>query len=285
MLRYFAAGERQLGDYPMPPHVRVNWEFLAVVRGKLSPCFKETDKVRPVADTLWVFPPGCVHGWIGEPRRACEVVVIHFSTVPEALERFVGERGHLVAPLAKPDKRLLVRLSRSLKQHYWQPSLVGDVYCQRALMDLSLILIRGIKESRQTNQAGVHLTRILDWEKWLRLHLGELPSIAKGARAVGISSSQLRRIFQRIKKRNPKQVFDKIRFDKAMHLMAESDAKLEKIAAESGFSSATNFCRAFKAHVGKSPTSWRREIYIQYKKPRAAEKATHEHHGRRYREL
>lgn len=285
MLRYFGAGERQLGDYPMPPHVRVNWEFLAVIHGKLAPYFNETDRSRPVADTLWIFPPGYVHGWIGESGRRCEVVVVHFSTVPGALERVVGDHGYLAAGLTGADKRLLVRLGKSLKRHYWRPTLLGEIYCERALMDLSLVLMREAKESRQPNQTGVQLNRILEWEKWLQSHLDKAPSISSAARAVGISPSQLRRIYQRVKKKNPQQVLNKIRFDKAMHLMAESDAKLEKIAAESGFSSATNFCRAFKTYVGKSPTSWRREIYIQYKKPREAEKSAYGHHGRRYREL
>jgi AraC-like DNA-binding protein len=44
-----------------------------------------------------------------------------------------------------------------------------------------------------------------------------------------------------------------------MHLMAKADAKLEGIAAESGFSSETNFCRAFKSHIGKTPTAWRKK--------------------------
>jgi len=285
MLRYLGLGERQLGDFPMPPHTRVNWEFMGVVRGTLAPVFEGARDLPPVADTLWLFPPGFVHGWTGEARRTCEIVVIHFSAVPGVLEQVVSEYGHLSAKLSASDKRLLLRLGQTLKPHYWHPVLVSEIHCERALMDLSLIVMRGVKESREPHQAGVSLSKVLDAENWFKRHLEAHPSIEDAAKAVGTSPSQLRRSFRKVRKIKPKQLLNKIRFDKAMHLMAESDAKLERIAVESGFSNATNFCRAFKAFVGKSPTAWRREIYIQYKKPRDTEKTEYWQHGRRYREL
>jgi len=269
----------------MPPHMRVNWEFLAVLRGELAPFAHESEKSELRTDTLWLFPPGYVHGWRGKPGRACEVVVIHFNAVPGPIERVVGEHGFLSAPLTAADKSMLIRLGKSLRRHYWRPVLVSEIYTERALMDLSLVLMRHVRESEESYIAGVSLNKVIDAEGWLRRNIKESPSIAKAARAVGLSASQLRRIFYKIRKTKPQQILNKVRFDKAMHLMAESDTKLEQIAAESGFSSAANFCRAFKAYVGKSPTTWRREIYIQYKKPREIEKAQYDHHGRRYREL
>jgi AraC-like DNA-binding protein len=285
MLRYLSLGERSLGDYPMPPHVRVNWEFLACTRGKLAPTFGGKRESNPVANTLWLFPPGMAHGWIGEAHQSCEIAVFHFSEVPEQVERFVTERGYLAVSLTATDRQLVIRLNKGLKPHYWRLSPLGEIYSLRALLDLSLMLMKRFKESHEPIQGGVKLTRMIEWEKWLRRHLDEAPTIEKAARAVGISSCQLRRICQSIKKRSPQEAFNKIRFDRAMHLMAESDAKLDRVATETGFSTASNFCRAFKAFVGRSPTAWRREIYIQYKKPRESEKDLHEHHGRRYREL
>lgn len=37
MLRYLGIGKRSLGEVPMPPHKRMNWEFLAVIRGWCAP--------------------------------------------------------------------------------------------------------------------------------------------------------------------------------------------------------------------------------------------------------
>ncbi len=285
MLRYLGLGERQLGDCPMPAHARVNWEFLAVVRGQVAPLDHDGDDVQLQSDTLWLFPPGYVHGWTGRPGEKCEIVVVHFSSVPSAVERLVDAHGFLCAALSVKDRRLVTRLGKSLKPHYWKPTLLSEIQSERALMDLSLILLRGHSESHESSLGGSSWSKVVDAESWLRQHIRGAPTIADAARGVGISPSQLRRIFWKVKKKNPKQIFDKIRFEKAMHLMAETDAKLERIAEESGFSSATNFCRAFKAFVGKSPTTWRKEIYVQYKKPRELEKSIYGRHGRRYREL
>lgn len=285
MLRYLGLGERELGDYPRPPHARVNWEFLAVVKGQLAPFVTDADALDLCTDTLWLFPPGVNHGWRGKPGRKCEVVVIHFSTVPAVVERAFGEKTQLSVGLTPSERRRLVRLGRSLKPHYWNPVVASELHADRALIELSLLLLKNHELLNEPNLTGVHWSKVVDAEAWLRQHIGESPSVADAARVVGLSSSQLRRIFWKVKKKSPKRIMDKLRFDKAMHLMVESDAKLAKIAEEAGFSSATNFCRAFKTYVGKTPTMWRREIYVQYRRPSESNKAAYQQHGRRCRAL
>ncbi|HEU5080595.1 MAG TPA: AraC family transcriptional regulator [Opitutaceae bacterium] len=285
MLRYLALGERELGDAPMPPHPRVNWEFFAVVKGQVAPYTKDSDPIDLKSDTLWLFPPGVVHGWRGKRGQKCEVVVIHFSIVPGVVERAFGDEPYLSVQLTPLERSRIVRLGRALKPHYWNPIVASELFADRARIDLSLLLLKGRRELQEPNLAGVHWNKVSEAEAWLRKNIGKAPSIADAAHVVGLSESQLRRIFWKVKRRNPKHILDKLRFDKAMHLMAESDAKLAKIAEESGFSSATNFCRAFRAYVGKTPTAWRREIYIKYQRPSDSDKASYERHGRRHREL
>jgi len=285
MLRYLSHGSRELGDFPMPPHKRVNWEFFAVTEGRVAPLLETKENPAFSSSSLWVFPPGFSHGWNGEPGRKCEVVVIHYNSVPPALERLVNERGFLSVRMNGKELRRVTSLAKTLKRHYWNPVLVSEIYTERALHDLSLILLSPFEESWQPNQTGVNLRKILIAEGWLKAHLADNPSVQNAARAAGISGSQLRRLFLKVRKSGPKKILNKLRFDAAMRMMAESDAKLQNIAAATGFSSATNFCRAFKVYNGKSPTAWRREIYIQYKRPSGTEKTEYSHHGRRYREL
>ncbi len=269
----------------MPPHPRVNWEFLAVVKGRLAPDSGDAEPPDLRSDTMWLFPPGVVHGWRGKPGQKCEVVVVHFSTVPSVVEQRFAEKSYLSVQLLPRERRKVARLGRNLKPHYWNPVVASELHAERALIDLSLLLLKHEPDLHEPNLAGAHWNKVADAEAWLRQHIRESPSIADAARVVGVSPSQLRRIFCKVKKTNPKHILDKIRFDKAMHLMADSDDKLSKIAEESGFSSATNFCRAFKAHVGKTPTTWRQEIYVQYHRPAQLDRSTYEKHGRRYREL
>ncbi|HEX2101280.1 MAG TPA: AraC family transcriptional regulator [Candidatus Synoicihabitans sp.] len=283
MLRYLGLGKRFYGDRPMPPHKRVNWEFLAVVRGRIAPFERDEARPPPVADTFWLYPPGVVHGWVGEPGRSCELIVIHFSTVPPALERVTLLHGHLQTGLSAADKALLRRIANQLKRHYWRPTLEGDIRADRALMDLSLLILRDYEERRQPREVGGSLQKVITAEDWLRAHLLENPSIAEAAQVIGLSASQLNRLFVRVRKESPQQVLNRLKIGRAMELLGSTNAKLQSIADECGFSSASNLCRAFKAAKGHPPTKWRHEIYIRYKRATGATRGDPTEHGHRSR--
>jgi AraC family transcriptional regulator len=279
MLRYLGFGKRWFGDTPMPAHKRINWEFFAVVRGKCAPCLAGPAPAPLVTDTLWLFPPGYVHGWVGAPRQNCEVVVLHFSAVPATVEQAIGDHGPIAVRLSPVERRRLIRLLAELKPDYWRPVLTSDIRAERALMDLSLLILRNLPRGMPRPRSP-HLARVLQAENWVRQHLEEKPSVVRVAVVVGISPSQLNRLFLRVRQESPKKVFEKLKIEKAMHLLSHSDAKLHNVAAECGYSTASNFCRAFRLIQGASPTAWRKETYIQYRRPRLAEKADYKRHGR-----
>jgi AraC-like DNA-binding protein len=267
MLRYVGLGKREMGDHPMPPHPRLNWEFLAVMRGKIAP-FKTSPKAgSPVADHLWLFPPGVVHGWVGEPGKTCDIIVLHFSSVPQSLEQIGTKHGVLETSLSPADRRVLTAAVPLLQRHYWDPTVESEIQTQRALMDLSLLVLREYEErtSKQTTGGSYH--RVVRAEEWLRHHLAESPSVRAAAEHVGLSHSQLCRLFVQVRKATPQDYLNRIKIDRAMELLGRTNAKLEKVALESGFSNASNLCRAFKLAKGRSPTDWRTETFIQYRPP------------------
>ena len=263
----------------MPEHKRINWEFCAVVRGKLAPSFEKQPTPLPVSDTLWLFPPGYVHGWVGVPGQTCEVLVLHFSAVPSAVEEAVENPGYIAVRLSPAERKRLLGLGSELKPHYWRPVLTSDIRAERTLMDLSLLILRNLPRGTPRPRSP-HLARVLQAENWVRQHLEEKPSVVRVAVVVGISPSQLNRLFLRVRKESPKRVIEKLKIEKAVHLMSHSNAKLHNVAVECGYSNASNFCRAFRLAQGASPTIWRKEIYIQYRRPRLSEKADYKSHGR-----
>jgi AraC-like DNA-binding protein len=283
MLRYLGLGKRRLGDHTMPAHARLNWEFLAVVRGKVAPFAETPDGAVPVEHRLWLYPPGVVHGWIGEPGKACEIVVIHFSSVPASIERLATTYGLLETPLTPGDREALQRLVRVLKAHYWDPTLESELKAQGALMDLCLMMVRGYEERTSRQISGGSYSRIVAAEEWLRTHLTDPASVASAARHVGLSTSQLYRLFAEVRKESPQDYLNRAKIERAMQLLGQTNAKLEKVAAECGYSTASNLCRAFKAAKGRSPTAWRRETYIQYKVPPKGAEGDHTRFGERVR--
>lgn len=267
----------------MPAHKRVNWEFLAVVRGKIAPFEREDAPRMPVSNRLWLFPPGVVHGWAGERGRTCELIVIHFNTVPQVVERLARQRGCLQTKLTRRDVAHLRRIANELKRHYWRPTLESEIHTERALMDLSLLVLRDCEERRQRRQPGASMRKVVAAEDWLRAHLAKNPSVSEAARVVGLSTSQLNRLFGRINRESPQRVLNRLKIDRAMELLGSTNAKLHSIAAECGFSSASNLCRAFKAVKGYSPTKWRHEMYIQYKRASGVTRGDPAEHGQRLR--
>lgn len=57
----------------------------------------------------------------------------------------------------------------------------------------------------------------------------------------------------------PGELIDEIRFQFASEMLLRTDAKLDEIAAQMGYSNAFAFSKAFTRHTGKSPREYRKE--------------------------
>jgi AraC-like DNA-binding protein len=81
-----------------------------------------------------------------------------------------------------------------------------------------------------------------------------LQSLASSYRA---SKEQFRRVCLRELGRSPMQHLTSLRIERAQHLLAGTDDKVESIARQVGFEDASVFSRAFKRWVGRSPKAYR----------------------------
>lgn len=281
MLRYLSSGLRPFGDYPMPAHRRMNWEFYAVLDGQLAPLV-EGGRSQLTADTLWVMPPSLPHGWTGEPGRFCDVAVYHFDSVPVELERRVRRSGWLAVGLTAAEKQQLRRLVAELTPHYHAPSVLSEYHCERALIDLSLLVLEKpwslVAGEAAPEVAALVPTapvagdlparavaRVLAAENWFRLHLAERPTLEEVARAGGLSAGHLRRLFHQVRGEGPHPVFEGIRIRHALQLLAHSDRKLAAVALDCGFAGASQLCQVFRSRLGVTPTQWRSHHYRQYR--------------------
>ncbi len=269
----------------MPVHTRPNWEFYAVLDGRLAPLVNPPQLEELRCDTLWIFPPGNSHGWISDPGRSCRIVVFHFSEVPTELDRRGRANGCLVVPLSREAEQQIQHIANRLHDHYRCPNALSVLHFEQALVELSLLSLEGrepLPSTATANSVRHHhiplnidaipptnpaLARVLAAENWYRTHLPNQPSIREVARAGGLSVSHLRRLFHTVRQLSPRDVFDRIRMEQAMQLLAHSDRKLTDVAAECGFGGASQFCQFFKDHNGTSPAAWRKHVYSAYQDP------------------
>lgn len=82
-------------------------------------------------------------------------------------------------------------------------------------------------------------------------------TLEKLAARYGSSKEQFRRVCLRDLGRSPMQHLTSLRIERAQHLLATTDDKVESIAREVGFENAPVFSRAFKRWVGRSPARYR----------------------------
>jgi len=75
---------------------------------------------------------------------------------------------------------------------------------------------------------------------------------------VGLSRSQLFRVFQRAAGMSPKEYLNALRIERAAKLLRATDLSLEKVALSSGFSSAGRLNAVFRARCNTSPAQYRR---------------------------
>ena len=74
---------------------------------------------------------------------------------------------------------------------------------------------------------------------------------------VGLSRSQLYRVFEAVAGRSPKEILTELRLRHAQRLLEDTDMTVEEVAASAGFASAQRLGVVFRAHVQNSPTAYR----------------------------
>ena len=252
MLIYLGTGERRYGDKPLAFQRRRAWEFQVVLNGKIGISLPEGRQPLQ-ARRLWITPPGHTHGWTGEKGKTSEVVVFHFLSAPELLTRLLNPQGYLEIALNRRNIRQIRDLASKVER-YWNRPAPGMMICyEHALMSLSLIAC----ENSQPEEASYQQSRVNAAILWYAERIEENPAFPEVARAAGVSTAHLRRLFHQVLNASPNQIIDQLRFQRAMQLMSDPTMKLESISERCGFGSASAFSRAFKTKFGSSPQFWR----------------------------
>ncbi len=95
-------------------------------------------------------------------------------------------------------------------------------------------------------------------------HLHDEINVSELASLSGFSQYHFHRLFKGLTGETPYEVLLRLRLEKAIFLLKyRKELKISQVGYESGFSSAENFSRQFKAKFGVSPSNYRREGKIE----------------------
>lgn len=257
MLQYLTFGERRFGSHPMPPHSRLNWEFYAVIKGECAPLFPNNHSTPLKNGTLWIFPPKSTHGWKGKPGSKCQIVCMHFVSVPSPLRELAIKHSFKECQISNVQGNALLTLAKQLARHFEHPTDLTHLTYERALLELTFIALSDFKENPLPELAQSMTHKVNAGILWYQEHLHRSPKVDDVAAYLNISTSQLRKIFIQVLNESPQSVFMRLRLRAAMIMMSESNLKLEAVAEKCGYSSASHLTRAFIKEFKISPNSWR----------------------------
>jgi AraC-like DNA-binding protein len=258
MLAYLGTGPRDYAAKPVHVHPRGRWEFQAIVAGTAGPLLAQrVVEPHPPGARLWVFAPGCAHGWTAPPGAGCRVVVMHFSSASQAIQRAVAVSGYHSVALDQGAIARLDALARRLAQEISEPSDRGEILHQLALCEVSLLALCEVPPRRLQDAQELAVLRVESACAWFAEHMSSAPRFAALATATHVSPAHLRRLFWRVRGESPRTTLERLRYQRACELLADPTSRLETVAAACGLSAASALSRGFRAHTGFSPVAWR----------------------------
>jgi AraC-like DNA-binding protein len=249
---------------PLPPlrlhrGFRPNWEFYAVTRGRVNivPEAAAGVPTRFFEHSMWVSPPNSCHSWWVPPGSMCEVVVFHFSNVPEALERSLGESRSARVGFEPGEVLELEYLVRRLISDYQHPTELSPLVFDAALLELSAFFLKRLgAPAKDVSVFDPRAHKVATALQWYRGHMELGPGIGDVAEAVGISAGHFRKLCYAVHGKPARSVLDEIAMESAKQLMLEPEHSLKEIALACGFTGYSQFYRAFRRYTGLTPMDW-----------------------------
>jgi AraC-like DNA-binding protein len=118
-------------------------------------------------------------------------------------------------------------------------------------------MLPAVELKKTTSRDRAEPVEIWKARKFIEEHSGEELSLRKVAKTANISANHLSEKFKQVTGVNFVDYIALTRFEKACHLLLNSNLRISEIAFAVGFQSLSQFNRVFKKLSGKSPSAYR----------------------------
>lgn len=187
------------------------------------------------------------------PSESWTHFYIHFTG--PAVEPFFKRINELSEPilsleLDSPPIRMFFKLFDLIKSQKQLERYKGSEW----LYGFLISLLRSVEFPPNTKRSHHVLSSI----NWMQTNYSTSQNIEDMCREIGVSFSHLTRQFYKEQGLTPIQYLSHLRMEHAMHLLLNTDLKIDLIAKKCGFSSGNYFSKVFKKHVHLTPIEYRR---------------------------
>ena len=186
------------------------------------------------------------YAWIGL-RGVDAVQLIHdLGLGPERLIWSMGEDERL--------EELCRRMQRDA-------ACTVDRATLRRIMAGDMLSFLNCAATSRSSASGSAASYCDDATLYIRAHLNAELSVEKVAEQIGLSRSQLFRIFRQVYGVAPRAMIQRIRAEQARYMLLHTPFSLEQIAEACGYANVSHFCVAFRRDCGLSPASFRKTCH------------------------
>ncbi len=251
-LRYLAYGERRYGSQPIFGKMRNLWEFEFILSGNARPSGVSTQQLKDPKPRLYISHPHSEHGWADNINGISEVFVLHFYEIPEELENRIEPTKPLLIELDEATLKQFTPRFQGIKDSVSQSDALTSLSLISFLLELTQLALHHTPNLALRTDPLDKVSRALHW---FQENLGRSPSVEDAARAVGVSSAHLRRLFADAEHPTPKSELARLQMEAAQRGLLEGWTQ-KAIAEFLGFSEPSTFARAFREICGLPPGAW-----------------------------
>ncbi len=258
------------GRIDVPYHWQESAEIIWIQTGELNLKIQEKCFVGRAGDIIYINPRE-LHGMQSQTLDCTYLAFIfplswlQFTQLDEAAEKYLS-------PLAEGKAQVITQLPSSVAR---QASIgfqeIYDNYCSN---DGNWLMIKAnllgfyarlyqnnlVTYGQQDNSSQMRL--LLEITRYIQTHCAENLSLNELGRMFHMSPKYFSVFFQKHFSRNFTEYLTAIRIERAKRLLVESDADMELISQQTGFSSSSYFIRMFRKALDLTPGQYRKKFRL-----------------------
>ena len=234
----------------------------SIVEGSLIPFCSGCVTVIPARiQHLVVSQPNSVSRWIWLYLDPFTVVPqLHPTHARDLMRIFFGEKA-LPFILHQEDQDEMIAIMRVIISELENQNEDHQHIVRLQTHAFLLLLLRAASQLRQEPSAPLqtHMPIIAPAVQHIAFHYMDNITVTEMAQLCHISTTHLRRVFNRVMKCTPLEYLQTVRLEAACLLLFRSDLSVLEIGTRVGFSTSTSFTRQFKNLMQITPGQWRHQ--------------------------
>ena len=257
------------GKIDVPYHWQEDVEILWIQKGQLSLMIKENLYMGNHGDIFYINPSE-LHGMQSMTQDCLYLAFVfpfswlQFERADEVSEKYLKplatQSSYVVNYLPHKTAKDAASFFQEIASLYEGNIEGGWLGIKARLLFFYYILYKdGLVHRRKED--SVQMDRLLEISKYMQEHCSESLTLNKLGKEFHMSPKYFSVYFQKHFARNFSDYIMAIRLENAKRLLLETEAGMELVAQQSGFSSSSYFIRIFRETLGMTPGQYRKEFW------------------------